>query len=108
MTPTLTPTLTQLPGGDLIEQGLADIEAGVVSVASLLVQIGSPKLRRLGFAVEVPPIRGAEDFPEHQLYALLASDNPDAAHGRYNALLRRLVSFSNAVSTCGYKPTPRE
>jgi hypothetical protein len=29
--------------------------------------------------------------------ALLASADPDTAHGRYNALVRRLVSFERAV-----------
>jgi len=32
------------------------------------------------------------------LYALLARDNPDAAHSRYNALIRRLVSFERALA----------
>jgi len=35
--------------------------------------------------------------PEHALYALLAGEDPDAAHSRYNALIRQLVSFERAV-----------
>jgi hypothetical protein len=38
------------------------------------------------------------DRPEHRLYARLAQDNPDAAHSRYNALIRRLVSFERALA----------
>jgi hypothetical protein len=34
--------------------------------------------------------------PEHRLYAALAAENPGAAHSRYNALIRRLVSFERA------------
>jgi hypothetical protein len=38
------------------------------------------------------------DTPEHRLYARLAQDSPDAAHSRYNALIRRLVSFERALA----------
>jgi hypothetical protein len=84
------------PGQDLIEQGLADLSAGRETVESLLVEVGGPRLRRLGFAV---PDRGGET-PEHRLYHLLATENPDSAHSRYNALIRRLVSFERAAE-CG-------
>jgi hypothetical protein len=82
-----------LPGADLIEDGLADLRARRVSAAALLVSIGAPRLRSLG--VEVP---GGWDHPEHRLYQLLAAADADAAHGRYNALVRRLVSFERALA----------
>jgi hypothetical protein len=80
-----------LPGADLIESGLADLEAGVESAESLLVSIGAPRLRRLGLII-------GDGFhnPEHRLYQLLGRSNPDTAHARYNALIRRLVSFERA------------
>jgi hypothetical protein len=34
---------------------------------------------------------------EHRLYALLAAEDSDSAHSRYNALVRRLVSFERAA-----------
>jgi hypothetical protein len=64
-----------LPGGDLVAQGLEDLRHDRVTVESLLVSIGAPRL-----------------------YALLAADDSDSAHGRYNALVRRLVSFERALS----------
>jgi hypothetical protein len=82
-----------LPGADLIESGLADLQAGLETVPALLVAIGAPRLSLLG--VQVPP---GPDDPEHRLYALLACDDPDAAHSRYNALIRRLVSFERALA----------
>ncbi len=85
-----------LPGGDLIQAGLADLRAGVESVPALLVAIGAPRLVRLGIAVPHPPPR-----PEHQLYLLLAAADPDRAHSRYNALVRRLVSFERALACAG-------
>lgn len=33
----------------------------------------------------------------HRLYDLLASTDPNDAHGRYDALLRRIVSFARAA-----------
>lgn len=66
------------------------------SVTALVVLIGAPRLRRLG--VEVPPSPIAQ--PEHALYAALAAEEPDAAHSRYNALVRRLVSYEHAAE-CG-------
>ena len=37
------------------------------------------------------------ESPEHRLYDILARDEPDSAHSRYNALIRRLVSFERAL-----------
>lgn len=82
-----------LPGGDLIEAGLGDLQRGVDSVPALLVSIGAPRLRRLGFRIDNP-----FPTPELRLYELLRQQDPDAAHGRYNALIRRLVSFERAAS----------
>jgi hypothetical protein len=85
-------SIERVPGGDLIEQGLRDLEQGRESVASLLVSIGEPRLRRL-VAFPHEPYRNAE----HRLYALLAGEDPDSAHSRYNAFVRRLVSFERAA-----------
>jgi hypothetical protein len=90
-------TLQTLPGGDLIEQGLADLARGVESIPALLVAIGGPRLRRIGLAV--PELSGP--LPEHRLYELLAETDSDSAHSRYNALIRRLVSFENAAECVG-------
>lgn len=85
--------LTGLPGRDLIEEGLADLRVGRLSVNAMLVLVGEPRLRRLG--LDIPPV--AIDTPEHRLYEMLAAEEPDAAHSRYNALIRRLVSFERAA-----------
>lgn len=84
--------LTHLPGGDLVRRGLEDLQRGRVTVESLLVSIGSPRLRAAGLVVA-----DALADPEHRLYELLAQSEPDSAHSRYNALLGRLTSFENAL-----------
>jgi hypothetical protein len=81
-----------LPGVDLVERGIADLEGGRESVEALLVSIGAPRLTRLGLAVPMPL-----PSPEHRLYELLRSRHGDDAHSRYNALVRRLVSYERAA-----------
>ena len=81
------------PGEDIVTQGLADLAEGLETIPSLLVSIGAPRLRRSGIAVPATTFQS----PEHRLYELLQKDNPNAAHSRYNAWIRRLVSFERAV-----------
>lgn len=82
----------ELPGGDLIEAGLRDLKGGVESEAALLVSIGAPRLVSLGLDVN-----GAFQNAEHRLYERLSAGDSDSAHSRYNALIRRLVSFERAA-----------
>jgi len=85
--------IASLPGADLIEAGLRDLSTGRQTAEALLVAIGAPRLRRIGLALPENLPRN----PEHRLYELLAKDNPDSAHSRYNALVRRLVSYERAA-----------
>jgi hypothetical protein len=84
-----------LPGEDLVRRGLDDLESGIESVEALLVSIGGPRLRALGIDVPDSVVN-----PEHRLYEVLSRSASDAAHSRYNALIRRLVSFERALA-CG-------
>lgn len=84
-----------LPGAEMIAGGLADLARGTLSPEALLVLIGAPRLRALGIDVPLPP----PDFhPEHALYELLSTEDPATAHSRYNAAVRRLVSFERALA----------
>jgi hypothetical protein len=85
-------SFSALPGGDFVTTGLRDLESGIESEESLLVSIGEPRLRRLGVRVTNPLVD-----PEHRLYARLAAVDAHSAHSRYNALIRRLVSFERAA-----------
>ena len=84
--------MAMLPGQDLVEAGLRDLARGEASIEALLVSIGAPRLRTLGL-LDSEPLPNAE----HRLYELLAGEDPDSAHSRYNALVRRLVSFERAA-----------
>jgi hypothetical protein len=79
--------MESLSGGPLIQEGLADLRRGEITIRGLLVLVGVPEVG----------IRN----PEHRLYELLALANPDAAHSRYNALIRRLVRFEHAAECAG-------
>lgn len=92
MNPTLD-DLRDLPGAELVLPGLADLEAGRETVEALLVEIAAPRLRRLG--LEVPLRQDLE--PERRLYLRLDAERPEGVHARYNALIRRLIAFSQAL-----------
>jgi len=87
--------LSCLPGEELVRQGIEDLRHGRESVPALLVSIGAPRLRLLN----VPLPETLLPSPELRLYECLSdSDNDaDSAHSRYNALIRRLVSFERAA-----------
>ena len=84
------------PGEEFITEGIRDLKAGRETIASLLVSIGAPRLRRIGLAIP----KSTFDSPEHRLYRILSETDSDAAHSRYNALIRRLVSYERAAE-CG-------
>ncbi|HKR13580.1 MAG TPA: hypothetical protein VJT15_16060 [Pyrinomonadaceae bacterium] len=88
--------MISLPANDLITAGILDLRDGRETVASLLVSIGAPKLRSLG--IDLPNIPSSALQPEHRLYDLLSADDADSAHSRYNALIRKLVSFERALA----------
>lgn len=85
-----------LPGGEILAEGLRDLQAGVPSVAALLVTIATPRLARCGIRVP-PPTASTSKLPEHQLYAHLVAAHGSEAYRHYRSLLRRLVSLESAV-----------
>jgi hypothetical protein len=92
----VTQRFTDLPGGDIVEAGLADLRAGRQSESALAVTIAAPRLRRLG--IDVPSQTGRPAAPpEHRLYNLLGQQPGGGAHSRYNALLARMASFASAA-----------
>lgn len=91
----MTESRGQFPGEELVTKGLQDLSQGLPSVAALLVLIGAPRLRRLG--VSIPFRKEFPDCPEHALYRRLQDENSRGAHSRYNALIRRLVSFERSL-----------
>lgn len=87
--------LTELPGGERIRRGLADLEAGRESVDADLVRLGAPRLARLGLAV--PTAVPDDTPPDTRLFRKLLDGDPARAHARYNALVRELIQFERAA-----------
>ena len=88
-----------LPGGDLVDAGLDALAAGRVTAEALAVSLAAPRLRREGV-----PVGSVLDDPERRLFELLSQRDGDLAHARYNAFLRRLVSFADS---CRLARVPR-
>ena len=80
-----------LPGGDIVDAGLADLADGSTTAESLAVSLAAPRLRREGI-----PLGRIEENPEERLYSLLERTAGDLAHARYGAYLRQLSSFADA------------
>lgn len=91
---TADPDASGAPGAELVLEGLRALREGRFdTVEGLLVAIGAPRLRAVGFRLPAP----LPSNPEALLYALLSSANPLGAHAAYNALVRRLVSFEQTM-----------
>lgn len=87
------PDLARLPGWEIISEGLADSATSRVTPAACAISIARPRLSKAGLVSTLHP-KIAE--PEHVLYRLFRSENGDA-YRRYNAFLRRLISFEHAL-----------
>ena len=94
------PMDSSIPGSELVQQGLLDIEHGRVSMYSLLLQIAAPRLKSLN--IVVPPLANIptpDEVPyEHQLYDLLQGQGD---YSTYNALLRRIASLAATLEAQG-------
>ena len=95
--------IDSLPGANLVAGGIEDLRNGKETIPALLVSIGAPRLRRIG----IPVPEATYDHPELRLYRYLSRSNSDGAHSKYNALIRRLVSFERAAE-CVKKPMPEK
>ncbi len=86
--------LSDLPGGELILQGLRDLEQGnSQTIGALLIAIAATRLREAGLEIHKYQLASQ---PEETLYALLAEEQ-ESAYPYYNALLESLHSFCNAL-----------
>jgi hypothetical protein len=87
--------VSNYPGAELVLPGLRDAAAGRVTIAACLVSMARPLIEGSGLADHLPSLIYVDE-PERALYRLLRDEGGNA-YGRYNSLLRRLVSFEQAV-----------
>jgi hypothetical protein len=99
LAPTDSHRFEGLPGWELVRVGLDDLVAGRTTVEAALVGLVSVRLGSLG--IRVP--EGASSASPEGLYDLVAGEVGESrAHGRYNALRRRVASF---LRSAGHAPT---
>lgn len=92
MTPS-SEEIMRLPGGERMLQGLQDWRDGRTTINSCLVVIAFGKFRAAGLVSGEAPFAEAELV----LYDLLKKEGHNA-YGRYNSLIRELVSFGRALA----------
>ena len=92
--------LDGLPGEALLREGLTDFQSGRCTIPACLVGMARSRLRRAGLITGVVATSFPE--PERQLYRLLRQEGGDA-YSRYNALIRELVSFEQALDRRQYR-----
>lgn len=85
-----------LPDGLRILEGLADYHAGRPGINACLLRIAAPRLERAGL---MSPTAVPDGTAELELYEILMTESGNA-YGRYNSLLRELVSFEHALDHC--------
>ena len=88
-----------LPGGEIVDAGLADLASGETTAEALAVSLAAPRLRREGV-----PVGAVLEEPERGLFQLLSRTEGDMAHARYNAYVGRLVSFADACRVARIDP----
>lgn len=83
----------ELPGLEIVRDGILDLANQCETECALLVSLAAPRLRLLG-------VRLSATIPEAEtrLQQRLLTAYGDAAHARYNALVRRIVSFQRAAA----------
>lgn len=84
-----------LPGAELVTSGIEALKRGDLTIEALLVCVGATRMRLAG--LEIPPSPPLAQPPEIELYLAIGAEHPEDAHSRYNALIRRLVSFERSL-----------
>lgn len=87
--------LDSLPGAEIVLPGIDDLRDGRDTIEAAAVLLARPRL--LGAGLDVPPGPDRDGEPGHHLYDLLVEAATSDPHSRYNAILRRLVSFAGSL-----------
>jgi hypothetical protein len=82
-----------LPGEDIILKGLCDLADNSHTIESCLVRIASNRLLKAGILTTPFPSADHAELDLYEFYLPLGND----AHSKYNAMIRRLISFEQAL-----------
>jgi hypothetical protein len=84
--------MINLPGYELIAQGLEDLRNSKDTFYSALLYSAETRLSRIGIILD----GNRPDDPSMCVYKLLENEFGNGAHSKFNALNRRLLSFCKA------------
>ncbi len=83
---------SNLPGHEIVEQGLLDIRLGKKTEYSYLLYSASSRMQNIGISLE-----GEEpDDASVKAFRILESKLGNSAHSAFNAMNRQLLSFIKA------------
>ena len=99
----MTTVPPDLPGANLVSSGIEALQRGETSVEALLVMVGASRMRAAG--LQLPECPSLQHSPEIALYNAIGAEHPADTHARYNALIRRLVSFEHALERLRHRGT---
>lgn len=81
-----------VPGGELVDAGLAALARDEPTPESFAVSLAAPRLQSEGV-----PIRYPLPDAEQGLYDALCKSSGELAHARYGAYLAQIASFADAL-----------
>ena len=84
-----------LPGAALVAAGIEALKRGEATVEALLVSVGSSRMRAAGLDIPSPP--PLAHTPKLNSISPSETNTRGMPTPRYNALIRRLVSFERAL-----------
>lgn len=84
--------LDDLPGAELMQKGVEDVQAGTESAESCLLALAAPALRELGVALPTLPSPGGD--AEELLRCQLQDEGREEAFLTYHLLLQSIVKFA--------------
>ena len=91
--------LSSLPGSEFILKGISDRDEGLLTAESLLIEIGQYRLSKWIECIPAPLTDRTDEWAEIRLYNFLCDSGVIDPYRYYNSLLRKLVSFEQALES---------
>ena len=97
------PIWRDLPGQEIVDQGLEDLAQGRLDTPEvMLLSMARSKLVYLGLPLSLERLAQIEE-PELTLYQLMRERYPGNPFGQYKALRRRLAKLEHALTARKYR-----
>lgn len=91
----MNPLIKDLPGAELIEQGLKDLLTSKLTIPALLICIAKTRLEHAGLVI--PHLDQMPRDLELTLYAQIQQGQELDPYSYYNSLIRLLIAFEKGL-----------